>query len=762
MTANDGGSENDGKVKEEQYITSMMSNLKTNDLKSFNNYMKNNYEQVKNDISTIKYSYSIDPLIYTIDSAQKLAKLNPSNLFNSMFGGSSMLNMYTSYASIFSQMIDDKDALNDSYDLLAGHWPENYNEMIIVLSEPNSISDLLVYSLGLRDTEELNTMITKIMSGETVDIKNEPLTFTYEDLMNVDLRLINPADTFKYNDRYGIYEDMSNDKDYMQNLYNNAVKLKIVGVVSGKEGVSSMALNPGVAYTGDLIDYIINYSKDTDIVKKQLENPEIDVVSGARFDSEDENNLGLDFADLVSIDKNKLQSAFNVKISEQDLQKQMQDYMAEITSSVSTDTSKAYKDFTDGLNTMANEMVNNNDVTKINKENVDTTVENYLNGYTSSNIISKLEEQYLIPKENLKMIYSGMLKGLLQIYANINEIISPLIGENSEPINIEITQETIDNLNAIIPDLGNKISKFITDLKSFDIKSIVLSSYLNSTAIQGAIETISKVMTEAVMKKDVLTKVGELTGNLTNQFASSFNVDQNKIASAFQLKITEDEIKRIVNAVMSQTQKNMKTNLILFGYQDKEEPTYISYYFSSFDGKEHFMNFIDEYNNKVIQNGEEDKEIKYTDTTGILMNSVKIIVSAVTYVLIAFVSISLVVSSIMIGIITYISVYERTKEIGILRAIGASKHNISSIFNAETFIIGLLSGLFGIGITYILIPIINAILHHYTGNIPLSAVLNPNNAITLVVLSIILTLIGGLIPAKKASKKDPVIALRTE
>ena len=144
------------------------------------------------------------------------------------------------------------------------------------------------------------------------------------------------------------------------------------------------------------------------------------------------------------------------------------------------------------------------------------------------------------------------------------------------------------------------------------------------------------------------------------------------------------------------------------------------------------------------------------------MGSVKTIVNAVTYVLIAFVSISLIVSSIMIGIITYISVYERTKEIGILRAIGASKHNISSIFNAETFIIGLLSGFFGIGISYSLIPIINKVLHYFAGNVPLNAVLNPTNAIFLVALSVILTLIGGLIPAKSASKKDPVIALRTE
>ena len=213
---------------------------------------------------------------------------------------------------------------------------------------------------------------------------------------------------------------------------------------------------------------------------------------------------------------------------------------------------------------------------------------------------------------------------------------------------------------------------------------------------------------------------------------------------------------------LHQTNKNLEkipvSGKIVYGTEVKaiHEVTY------SFEGKEHFEDFINSYNEKVKANGEEDKEIKYTDTTGILMSSVKTIVNAVTYVLIAFVSISLVVSSIMIGIITYISVLERTKEIGILRAIGASKHNISSIFNAETFIIGLLSGIFGIGITYSLIPVINSVLHHFTGNIPLNATLTLGNSTVLIVLSVVLTLIGGLIPAKAASKRDPVVALRTE
>ena len=733
LTSGDKKRDGTNNVEEEQYISTMLSNLSTNDLKSFKKYIEDNYDEIKGDISTIKYSYSVDPLIYTTDATGKIAKLNPSNLFNSIYGSSSMLSSYSSFASIFSQMINDKETLNNSYDVLAGHWPEKYDELVIVLSEPNAISDLLVYSLGLRDTDELTKMVTKIMSGEKVEINNEPLTFTYEDLMNVKLKLIRPTDMYKYNSKYDIYEDMSKDNNYLQNLYNQSMDLKIVGIVTAKEGVTSMALNPGVAYTSDLIDYIINYSSDTEIVKKQLQNDEVDIFSGSRFDSK-KNNLDLDFMDLITIDKQKLQSAFNINIDQKTLQKQTEGYMTEISNSITTDTAPARKAFTDSLNTLASGMFNSIK-DKVSLNDIENVVDSYLSTEEAVNIFKTLEASYVIPQDTFKTTYSGLLKGLLQIYINSYYAVDP-----------SLTTEPENPVAVVFPDMVTSVT----------------STYINNTAIQATAETMAKAMTEANMKKAILTKVGELTTNLTTSIASSFNVDQDKIASSFKLKMTEEEITRIVTAMMSKTETNAKTNLISLGYQDKEEPTYISFYFNSFDGKEHFIKFIDAYNEKIKESGEEDKEINYTDTTGILMNSVKTIVNAVTYVLIAFVSISLVVSSIMIGIITYISVYERTKEIGILRAIGASKHNISSIFNAETFIIGLLSGIFGIGTTYLLIPIINAILHHFTGNIPLNATLNPSNALVLVILSIVLTLIGGLIPAKAASKKDPVIALRTE
>ena len=785
MRSEEEASENSEGVKEEPYISKMLDNLSTNDLKSFKKYFEENYPNRENDISSVKYTYSVEPLIYSVDATKKLAKLNPSNLFKSSFSSG----MMSSYTSTYSQMMDDRETLNNSYDILAGHWPENYDEIIIVLSERNTISDYLVYSLGLRNTEELSDIVKKIMSGEKVDIKNVPMSFTYEDLMNTELRLVMPSDIYKYNKKYDIYEDMTEDEKYMKKVYEKAMKLKIVGIVTAKEGVTSMALRPGVAYTSKLTEYIIDKSAETDIVKKQRENDEIDVLSGNRFDDK-KSNLDLDFSDIVEIDSENLKKAFNINIDQKDMQNKTKGYMTQIANSISTDTSSAKKDFEKNLKTLEKGLFDSIKG-EISTKDVDKTVEKYLKGKEPVKIMKSLESKYVIPKNVYNKAYSGLLKGVLQVYINTYYATSALMPQNTDTskmpnsTNADLSNlpssTNSENLNELMNGMDentiasmkeqaqkamqsqqSKQSNNPTAKVEKETMNSVLDSYNKSAAIQQTEETMAKAMTEAVMKKTVLTKVGELTGALTSSFASAFKVDQDKISSSFKMKMTEEEITRIVTAMLSETETNAKINLIKFGYQDKQEPTDLSFYFRSFDGKENFKQFVNSYNDKVKANGEDDKEIKYTDTTGILMGSVKTIVNAVTYVLIAFISISLVVSSIMIGIITYISVYERTKEIGILRAIGASKHNISSIFNAETFIIGLLSGLFGIGVTYALIPIINKILHHFAGNIPLNATFYLQNAIALVILSVILTLIGGLIPAKAASRKDPVEALRTE
>ena len=747
--------ENTNEIKEEQYISKMLASLSTNDLKSFNNYIEKNYDEVKNDLYTIQYGYSIDPYIYTIDSSNKYVKINPNDMFSSFSMGLSGMGM----GSVFSQIVDEKDNLDKSYEILAGNWPKNYDEMVIVLSEKQSVSDFLLYSLGLRPFDELQDIVTKIMSGEKVEINNEPMNITYEDLMDTKLKLLMPTDKYKYNEKYNVYEDMTEDEEFVKDLYEKSLDLKIVGIVTLKEGVTAGSLNPGVLYTSDLIKHIIEYSGNSNLVKKQLENDEVDVLSNTRFDSP-KSNLNLNFEDLVSVDSSKLESAFNVKVDQNQIQKETEKYMADISNSITKDINPARNDLISNFNTLLDGL-NNSLGTKIEEKDIEIIVDNYLNENEPNKIFNNLEEKYVVPKDAYKKMYSGLLKGYLSSYVAAYKGMTAVNLENNIPNisqgnenNTSKNTDTNDQLNTKVDNNSIYINK--------DILTSVKSSFLESTPINEAFTTMAKSMVEAKMKVIILKKVGELSAYLSKSFADAFNVDQEKIAGAFKMNISEDQLKRIITAMVSKTEANQKINLLNLGYQKIDEPTYVSFYFKSFDGKEHFKEFIKNYNEKVKADGFDDKEINYTDATGILMGSVKTIVNAVTYVLIAFISISLVVSSIMIGIITYISVYERTKEIGILRAIGASKRNISSIFNAETFIIGLLSGLFGIGVTYLLIPIINSVIHKFTGNIPLNATFYISNAIKLVILSIVLTIIGGLIPAKSASKKDPVIALRTE
>ncbi|MDO4507833.1 MAG: ABC transporter ATP-binding protein/permease [Candidatus Saccharibacteria bacterium] len=698
VATSSGNKYGDGKVHENQMLTTTLGSVAANDLGGFEDYLEANYDKVRDDITYVENKYNVDPLIYTVDATGELAKLNPSDLFSSLLGGSSVVNAYSSMTSVYQQY--DRSLMERDLSVVAGRLPEKYDEMVIMLTGEEEIQDLLTYSLGLHDTSELSTLITEIMGGGTVSVDREPLTLTYEDLMNLDLRLVRATDTYKYNAKYDVYEDMSGDAGYMEGLYENAERLKIVGVATPREGM--MTATSGVLYLPELVTHIIEEAGETEIVKRQLANPTIDIFSNKPF-GEDDNSFDFEFSDLVSVDESALSRAFKTNIDQNAVTAKTKEYMNTISEDITADISPVKTVLTERLDSLKagfNE--------KINELMLSGTFdplkyEEYVSEFMAGQDFSELEAEYLVPAETFRETFTGLLKLSL-----------PGVPEEMAGM-VELT-----------------------------------------------IQTLSVKITEAIMKKEILTEVGGLTAYLSSSFANAFSVDQDALISAFRLNFSEDELARVVSAMFNETEASLSGNLSVLGYQDLEEPFSISFYFNSFDGKTRFMEFIDEYNELMESYGNEDKVIQYSDTTGALMDSVKVIVDAVSYVLIAFVSISLVVSSIMIGIITYISVYERTKEIGILRAIGASKHNISSIFNAETFIVGLLSGLIGIGVSYVAVPIINLVLYNLIGDIGLYADLPIEAAGILVALSIVLTLIGGLIPARAAAKKDPVEALRSE
>ena len=782
--------EEEGIVYEQQVVSSMFASVGSNDLKSFKQYLNDNDEPVEETVSLIQYKYGISPQIYTKHSEYGIVQVNPSSLMSSISGTDmSMMNAMSSLSSMgsssaFNEMLDDMDVLKQQYEVLSGRWPENYNEMILVLSDPSSISDMLVYSLGLRDTEELKDMMAKLMAKEQVENKNDPMQFTYDQLLNLEYKLIDASSVYRYNEKYDIYESMISDDEYMEKVYENAEPLKITGIVTPKEG-SSGSLSPGIGYLKDLTLHVIETAEKSEIVEKQKNNREIDVFSGKRFD-DDSDDSGLEFEELISIDTNMLESAFGSNVSEDQITQMMQGYMSEIAAAIDADTAEIdqvlnekieglctgfwNKIFTDNesenepsspeensaqqtmnqilawLNTNYPELQIRQEIVDalLNAlENMESESESYvtlreseiselINSYMRTEEVQsemiKLSEDYVLPKEAFEVMYSGFLSGMFELVFEV----FPYEEDDSE---ISLSRSMADAL---------------------------CNLYTAVLKMSNASSSVSVMIQEARMQMTIMTKVGELTGELMGTMASAFNVDADKIAGAFRFDLSEEELTRLISTMTSSgVEKNADTNLLSLGYQDKEAPTSISFYFKDFEAKEAFMDYLDDYNAKMEEK-DDSKVIKYTDLTGLLMSSVKTIVDSVSYVLIAFVSISLVVSSIMIGIITYISVLERTKEIGVLRAIGASKKNISSIFNAETFIIGLFSGLIGIGVTLSLIPVINAVIHNVTGNMDINAVLPVNAACVLVVLSVILTLIGGLIPSSQAAKKDPVTALRTE
>lgn len=706
----------EGKLRENQILSSTLGTVSNNDLPSFKKYLEAHYDEIGQDIRLMEQEYNVDPLVYTIDATNKVAKMNPSTLFTSLVGESSLLRNYSSMTSVFQQY--DKANLENDTDLLAGRYPEEYNELMVVLSNKGEISDLLTYSLGFHDTDELNKIVSKIMSGENVEIKNEPLELTYEDIMSRDLRLVPATETYRYNSKYDVYEDMSKDEAYMRQLFNASEKLKIVGVsVMNSE---MMSAGSGVAYLPSLVTHIIDKASETEIVKKQLANPDVDVFSGVKFGEED-NSYDFKFEDLVSVDEAALSRAFGVNTDQNAISSKTREYIGGISNDITSGVNSVpevrsvlvsrFKDLAGEMSSILKQKIVSHEINPLDIKAVLQFVDDYVN----TKDFSDLETSYSLPADNFKTAFDGLLK----IYAG----------------------------------------KMIQSPPTYEVD---MNEFLAMTEVNAVFDALSTGVSNLSTQKQVVEKVSGLTSYLTSSFANSFHVDQSAIVGAFRLNFSEEELTRVVTAMFTKKKTTLATNLSALGYQDLDDPTQLSFYFWSFDGKTRFLEFLDEYNDAVRDIDDGEKVIEYTDTTGVLMGSVKTIVDAVSYVLIAFVSISLIVSSIMIGVITYISVYERTKEIGILRAIGASKHNISSIFNAETFIIGLLSGIFGVGLSYLLIIPINFVLHLFTGDIPLNAALDPRTAIILIVLSVVLTLIAGIIPSKSASKKDPVEALRSE
>lgn len=637
-----------------EMMKTMLSEMQTNNLAEFKEYLESDPDGISASIEEIQYSYDSNLYIYGHSADGDIMQINPSTVMSAMMGQSmadnvsQMTNTYSSLMGSSSMSSYDAfrellstDMLKTEYEVLAGRLPEAYDEVVVLVTDRNELSDVTLYTLGLRDQGELEGMMSSVMAGESFDLDTGDLSFSYDDLMGMEFSMLTAPEFYQKNDD-GTWTDMRSNSEFMEQAAENGLKLKVVGILKpDADSLISSTNSGGIGYTHALTEYMIDKTNSSELVKAQKENPDVDVFTGIEFP----------------------------KADEEEEQPMSQSEAMEMLTGMLTEEQR----------------------TKINE-----------------GIMAALTE------EQQAQIQSAMM-GMVSD-EQINSIMMGVL-----------TPEQLTQLQS-----GADVNSLLTDAQKAQMSAQIAASL---TAEQNA----------------------ELSTMMNGM------VDPTKMYTIFMQVLTTDQLRQLMDMTKEPetTDATYDGNLKLLGVAELSEPSSMKIYATDFESKEKITQLIEKYNDSKIADDNQADVINYTDYVGLMMSSVSDIINSISYILIAFVAISLIVSSIMIGIITYISVLERTKEIGILRAMGASKRDISNVFNAETLIVGFSAGVIGIAVTLLLNIPINIIIENITG-IANVALLPWQGGVILVVISMLLTLIAGLVPAGVAAKKDPVEALRTE
>ena len=637
-----------------EMMKTMLSEMQTNNLAEFKEYLESDPDGIGASIEEIQYSYDSNLYIYGHSADGDIMQINPSTVMSAMMGQSmadnvsQMTNTYSSLMGSSSMSSYDAfrellstDMLKTEYEVLAGRLPEAYNEVVVLVTDRNELSDVTLYTLGLRDQGELEGMMSSVMAGESFDLDTGDLSFSYDDLMGMEFSMLTAPEFYQKNDG-GTWTDMRSDSEFMEQAAENGLKLKVVGILKpDADSLISSTNSGGIGYTHALTEYMIDKTNSSELVKAQKENPDVDVFTGIEFPKADEE-------EEQPMSQSEAMEMLTGMLTEEQRTKLNEGIMAAIT------------------------------------EEQQAQIQSAMMGMVSD--------------EQMNSIMMGVL-----------------------------TPEQLTQLQS-----GADVNSLLTDAQKAQMSAQIAASL---TAEQNA----------------------ELSTMMNGM------VDPTKMYTIFMQVLTTDQLRQLMDMTKEPetTDATYDGNLKLLGVAELSEPSSMKIYATDFESKEKITQLIEKYNDSKIADDNQADVINYTDYVGLMMSSVSDIINAISYILIAFVAISLIVSSIMIGIITYISVLERTKEIGILRAMGASKRDISNVFNAETLIVGFSAGVIGIAVTLLLNIPINIIIENITG-IANVALLPWQGGVILVVISMLLTLIAGLVPAGVAAKKDPVEALRTE
>ena len=653
-------------------IVNALSHLEEseNDLASFKTYLENEVADEESPLHTavngIQYSYGLDLLIYTknvdgeivhSDTQGLLRELIIDNMStkagNSMststgagnggaFSGFASMGMGGMSTGLWQELLPGNDGalVNDlitkQYDLVYGSWPNDYDEVILILDGNNELDDMTLYALGLLPKEDMDAIVKAAVDGN--EVENKSFKMSYEEICSREYRTILNADCYSYDDFTKTFTDLRDTDAGLRYLYDNALSLKVVGVIRPGEDSDTTMLSGTIGYTADLTKYLIEKAGSADVITAQKDDPTRDVLTGLPFE-----------ANRKDLSDKEKKEAFLEHVKTLEGEEKAEFYI--------------------GIKSIPSD--------EFLKQQTDATVGTMDRAGMEGMILQGLTSQMSVSEE-------------------------------------EITE------------------------------------YLAAMTDEELTEIFTQMVEESVK--------AQYAAGVRQQMAQ-LPPEQLSMALDAELEsYTESQCAEYYDSILEFSSATYEDNLRTMGDIDLDTPRTVNIYASSFENKDKITEAIADYNEEV----DDVQRISYTDYVGILMSSVTTIIHVISYVLMAFVGISLVVSSIMIGVITLISVQERTKEIGILRAIGASKRDVSSMFNAETMIIGFVSGLIGVGMTYLLCIPINALLHYLTGIGNLNAKLPTAAAVVLVLISVLLTLIAGIIPSRSAAKKDPVVALRTE
>lgn len=284
-------------------INTMVKEVKSNNLSEFKKYIENGGSDIKSYVSDIQYSYDVPLNIYMKDTSNGVEQLNPSTMFDSIYGegatstssamSSGMGMGMFSNSSVWNQLLGNQQVLDEQYDVLAGHWPENYNEVVLVVDKNNEVDDYTLYSLGLKDPEEVRTLFKKMMVGESYETKKD-ISYTFDEILDTEFKLVMPTDMYKYNDVTGTWDDYSKDDKYMTNVVNNGTDIKVCGIIRPNDDAVSTSISSGIGYTAKLTEYIIEEVKNSEIAKAQLADTSVDVFTGVPFDNDRNTEITMD------------------------------------------------------------------------------------------------------------------------------------------------------------------------------------------------------------------------------------------------------------------------------------------------------------------------------------------------------------------------------------------------------------------------------------------------------------------------------------